>query len=152
MHIVSNIALISINETLIVQLVSFLIFLFLINRIMFRPLSHIMVEREEHLNEISANIEKSETELATINEQVRIQEMTAIETANQEKEKLEKEGAAQAKEILETSREEIAAIKKESQQFIDRQISKASQDIKAESEKLAVIIMEKVLDRRLANE
>ena len=49
MHIVSNIALISINETLIIQLVSFLIFLFLINRIMFRPLSHVMVERENHL-------------------------------------------------------------------------------------------------------
>jgi F-type H+-transporting ATPase subunit b len=152
MHIVSNIALISINETLIVQLISFLIFLFLINRIMFRPLSHVMVEREEHLNEISANIEKSETELARINEQVRIQEMTAIETANQEKKKLEQEGAAQANDILEKSLKEISAIKKESQQFIDRQISIARQDISAESEKLAVIIMEKVLDRRLANE
>jgi len=152
MHIVSNIALISINETLIVQLISFLIFLFLINRVMFRPLSHVMVEREEHLNEISANIEKSETELAEINEQVRIQEMAAIETANQEKKKLEQDGTTQANDILETSRNEIAGIKKESQQFIDRQISKARQDIKAESEKLAVIIMEKVLDRRLANE
>ena len=38
MQIISNIALISINETLIVQLISFLIFLFVINRIMFRPL------------------------------------------------------------------------------------------------------------------
>ena len=152
MHIVSNIALISINETLIVQLISFLIFLFLINRVMFRPLSHVMVEREEHLNEISANIEKSETELAEINEQVRSQEMAAIETANQEKKKLEQDGTTQANDILETSRNEIAGIKKESQQFIDRQISKARQDIKAESEKLAVIIMEKVLDRRLANE
>ena len=152
MHIVSNIALISINETLIIQLVSFLIFLFLINRIMFRPLSHVMVERENHLNEISANIEKSETELAEINEQVRIQEMTAIDTANQEKKKLEEDGATQANDILEKSRKEITAIKQESQQFIDRQIAKARQDIQTESEKLAVMIMEKVLDRRLANE
>ena len=38
MQIISNIALISINETLVVQLISFLIFLFIINRIMFRPL------------------------------------------------------------------------------------------------------------------
>ncbi|MEZ4552030.1 MAG: ATP synthase F0 subunit B [Desulfobacterales bacterium] len=152
MHIVSNIALISINETLIIQLVSFLIFLFLINRIMFRPLSHVMVERENHLNEISAHIEKSETELAEINEQVRIQEMTAIDTANQEKKKLEEDGATQANDILEKSREEITAIRQESQQFIDRQIAKARQDIQTESEKLAVMIMEKVLDRRLANE
>ena len=34
MEIVSNIALISINETLVVQLVSFLLFVFIINRVM----------------------------------------------------------------------------------------------------------------------
>ena len=39
MQIVSNVALISINETLVVQLISFLIFLFVINRIMFSSIA-----------------------------------------------------------------------------------------------------------------
>lgn len=152
MHIVSNIALISINETLFIQLISFLIFLFLINRIMFRPLSNVMVEREEHLNDITATIEKSEIELTEINEQVRNQELTAIQEANQQKKELEKDGTLAAKEILEESRKEIHTIKQESQQYIDSQISRAREEIKKESEKLAVVIMERVLDRRLVNE
>jgi len=45
MQIVSNVALISINETMVVQLISFLIFLFVINRVMFRPLRESMHER-----------------------------------------------------------------------------------------------------------
>ena len=152
MHIVSNIALISINETLIIQLISFLIFLFLINRIMFRPLQNVMGEREEHLQDITTHIEKSEIQLTEINEQVRAQELAAIQEANQQKKVLESDGATQANKILEESRKEIQTIKHESQQYIDGQISKAREDIKKESEKLAVIIMERVLDRRLAND
>lgn len=152
MHIVSNIALISINETLIIQLISFLIFLFLINRIMFRPLSNVMGEREEHLQDITTNIEKSEIQLTEINEQVRARELAAIQEANQQKKMLESDGTAQANKILEESRKEISAIKHESQLYIDGQISKAREEIKKESEKLAVIIMEQVLDRRLAND
>lgn len=152
MHIVSNIALISINETLIIQLISFLIFLFLINRIMFRPLQNVMGEREEHLQDITTHIEKSEIQLTEINEQVRAQELAAIQEANQQKKVLEADGTAQANKILEESRKEIQTIKHESQQYIDGQISKAREEIKKESEKLAVIIMERVLDRRLAND
>lgn len=152
MHIVSNIALISINETLFIQLISFLIFLFLINRIMFRPLQNVMGEREEHLQDITTHIEKSEIQLTEINEQVRAQELAAIQEANQQKKVLEADGTAQANKILDESRKEIQTIKLESQQYIDSQISKAREEIKKESEKLAVIIMEQVLDRRLAND
>ena len=150
MQIISTIGLITINETILIELISFLIFLFVINRIMFRPLSSVISEREEHINGISSDIEKSETQLAEMTEQVQAQELETIKEANQHKQNLEEDGTRQANTILDVSRKEIQAIKKESQQFIDRQISKARSEIKKESEKLAVQIMEKVLDRRLA--
>ena len=49
MEIVSKIALITINETLVIQLVSFLIFLFVINRMMFRPVSRYQYVLEHDL-------------------------------------------------------------------------------------------------------
>ena len=52
MQIVSNVALISINETFLVQLISFLIFLFIINRVMIRPLRGVMREREEYVEKL----------------------------------------------------------------------------------------------------
>ena len=56
MEIVSNIALISINETLVIQLVSFLLFVFIINRVMFRPLRSAMAERERYLARLNDEI------------------------------------------------------------------------------------------------
>ncbi len=150
MQVVSTIGLITINETVIIELISFLIFLFLINRIMFRPLRDVMGEREAHIESITSGIEKSKNQLTEMNVQVRAQELTAIKEANQHKKNLEEDGVIQAKNVLDESRKEIQAIKLESQQFINSQISKARVEIKNESQKLAVLIMEKVLDRRLA--
>lgn len=150
MQIVSTIGLITINETVFIELISFLIFLFLINKIMFRPLKDVMAEREEHISDISGSIEKSKNQLTEMDEQVRAQELAAIKEANHHKKSLEEDGTLQANAILDESRKEIQAIKQESQQFINSQIAKAKIEIKNESEKLAVLIMEKVLDRRLA--
>lgn len=151
MQIISNIALITINETLFIQLISFLIFLFLINRIMFRPLREIMTERENHISGIAGSLEDSKLKLTEMDEQVRAQEMEAIKSANRHKEALEEDANKAAKSILDESRQEILGIKQESQQFINNRISEARVEIKKESEKLAVVIMEKVLDRRLTN-
>ena len=150
MQVVSTIGLITINETVFIELISFLIFLFLINRIMFRPLRDVMGEREAHIESITSGIEKSKNQLTEMNEQVRAQELKAIKEANQHKKNLEEDGVIQAKTVLDESRKEIQAIKLESQQFINSQISKARVEIKNESQKLGVLIMEKVLDRRLA--
>ncbi len=150
MQVVSTIGLITINETIFIELISFLIFLFLINRIMFRPLRDIIHEREEHIDNITSSIEKSKNQLTEMNEQVRAQELTAIKEANQHKKSREEDGTIEANTVLEESRKEIQVIKQESQQFINSRISKARVEIKNESEKLAVLIMEKMLDRRLA--
>lgn len=150
MQIISTIGLITINETIFIQLISFLIFLFIINRIMFRPLQAVMTERKNHIAELAGSINQSKNQLTEMDEQVRTQELEAIKEARQHKKSLEDDATQQAKRFLEASRKEMLAIKQESQEVIDRQITKARAEIKKESEKLAVVIMEKVLDRRLA--
>ncbi len=150
MHIINNIALITINETLFIQLISFLIFLFLINRIMFRPLQRTIQQREEHIIGIASGIESSKNQLLEMESNLKIHEAATIKEASKHKDELEENGTRLAKEILDGSRQEILGIKQESQKFIDSQISKARAEIKNESVKLAVVIMEKVLDRRLA--
>ena len=63
MQIISNIALISINETFIVQIISFLIFLYIINRIMFKPLRSIMADRQNHIKSIQQDIVTADNKL-----------------------------------------------------------------------------------------
>jgi len=150
MQIIENIALITINETLFIQLISFLIFLFLINRIMFRPLRETIQQRETHIDEIAVGIKTTTQKLNDMDKELRKKEIEAVQEASKRKSELEDDGTLHAKEIMDHSRNEILGIKEETRQYIEKQISEARTELKSESEKVAVIIIEKVLDRRVA--
>ncbi|MEN8244827.1 MAG: ATP synthase F0 subunit B [Thermodesulfobacteriota bacterium] len=149
MQIVSNVALISINETMVVQLISFLIFLFVINRIMFRPLRKTIQEREHYVEGIRMDIEEAEKKLEQTMQDAR-DEDTAVRNAGlQMIAELEKQGNEEAGNIIAVAREEMAQMGGEARQDIDAQVAKARKTVVAEAEKLSVRVMEHVLDRRL---
>jgi len=148
MEIISNIALISINETLIVQVIGFLIFLFIINRIMFRPLRNVMADRDIHIERVKLDIDQARQEVDAMNSQIEEQEAAVRKEAFELKEQREKIGNQQAKEIFAVVRQEIADTSAKVQQDIDRKIAEARKSLQKESEALAGNIVEKILDRR----
>lgn len=150
MHIISNIALITINETLIVQLLSFLIFLFIINRIMFRPLQNVMNERVSYMDKIKIDTVDTVKELEDLTKKLKKQESDVRAQAFELKRELEESGSAKSAEIFASTREEINAIKEKAEADVNVQISEAKKHLQKESEALAINIMEKLLDRRLA--
>ena len=151
MQIVSNVALISINETLLVQLISFLIFVFIINRIMFRPLRESMEERERYIEGIRQDIGNSQKELETVVRQIREEDAAVRKASRQVTAELEKLGKQEANAIIASVRKEIVQSSNKARQEIDAQIVVARKSISDETGKLAVSIMERVLDRRLAS-
>jgi F-type H+-transporting ATPase subunit b len=150
MHIAHNVALISINATLVFQLISFLIFLFIINRLMLRPLRSAMGERENHINKIQQDIFDTENEFENLTNQLQQQESTVRTEVFQFQQELEAAGKQQAAETLDSTRKEIETLWDKAHKEIDAQISEARKDVARESEALAISIIEKVLDRRLA--
>ena len=152
MEIVSNIVMVSINETLFIELISFLIFLFLINRIMFRPLQSVMRERDTHIDGLGQDIQSAQDKIADLNRQLDAQERAAIDEANRHRNELEDAAANQAHAILEESNKRINAIKAENKEFVDKQIAEARKTLGSEAERLAMEMMEKILDRRLVRE
>lgn len=150
MQIVYNMALITINETLIVQLISFLIFLFIINRIMFRPLRRTMDERAAYVRKLQAEIEQSESELEKITDQIRTQESAARSEAIDLSKDMEALGTQEADEAFSLAKEKVLLRIDETRKAMDDQITDAIKDITAESESLADRIMEKLLDRELS--
>lgn len=149
MHITSNIALISINGTLVFQLISFLLFLFIINRLMFRPLRNVIKERDSHIGKIEVDIADKEKEFQNVTDQLQQQESTVKSEAFLLQRELEDAGSRQAAEILDAARKEIETLKETAQKEVDALISEASKDLSKASEALAISIMEKILDRRL---
>jgi F-type H+-transporting ATPase subunit b len=148
MEIISNIALISINETLIVQVIGFLIFLFVINRIMFRPLRNVMADRDIHIEGIKRDIVQAQKEVKSFASQIQEQDIAAREEAFELKDDLETAGSQQAKEIFESVKKEIIASSQKIQKEIAVRIAEERQTLEKESEALALDIIEKILDRR----
>ena len=107
MHIISNIALITINETLLVQLISFLIFLFIINRIMFRPLQNTMDERESYIGQINRDISDATQELQSLTNKLQAKEIEARDQAFEIQGEIEELGKNEAATIFASVQEEI---------------------------------------------
>ena len=147
MEIISNIALISINETLIVQVLSFLVFLFIINRIMFRPLRNVIRDRESYIQNLQNDIAAAEDEYESLTGQINKQERTLKKEAQRIYAKLEKAASQQSDEIIAVTRKEIDDLKKKAENEIKTQLIEARKQVQIESEALALSVMEKVLER-----
>lgn len=151
MEIISNIALITINETLIVQLISFLVFMFVLNRIMVQPLRKVMSERDAYIGRIELDISGAEKQLKDVSDQLKEKEFSIRKEAFKLREELEDSGKQKANQILETVREDISVLNEKARKDVDVQISEARTYIQTESERLALSVMEKILERRLVS-
>ena len=151
MEIISNIALISINETLIVQLVSFLVFLFILNRVMIRPLRKVSEERQDYIGNIETDISNAEQEFDRIRAQISDKEREARREAFALQEEIEAAGARSAGEIIDKTKSEIDQLRGEAQKELEGKLAAARQSIQSEAEALSVSIMEKLLNRRLSS-
>jgi F-type H+-transporting ATPase subunit b len=149
MQIISTVALISINETLIFQVISFLIFLFIINRILFRPLRRTMAEREVYIENVQKDIIDAQNQIKDLTKQIQKQEKAVRNEAFEQQAKLEASGDRQAAEILTSVRKEVNVSKEQARKDIEAQISAARKHIQKEAEDLAKKIIEKVLHRSL---
>ncbi len=148
-QIVSNIALISINATLVVQLISFLIFLFLINWIMIQPLRRTMAERARYLDRMKLDILEAEKEMTRLLKQLADREKSVRKEALLVTLEMENEGRRFASEIMRDVRQEVESFRKKARKTVSEKLTAARERLEQESEGLALSIMEKLLDRRL---
>ena len=151
MEIISNIALITINATLFHQLVAFLIFLFIINRIMFRPLRSVMAERDDIIEKIKLDTTNAGETIDRLNKDLKEREAEVRKEAFKVQHELEEKGKQESAEIMKSTLQEIEVLKDKNEAIVNAQIMEAKKDLQKESEALALNIMEKLLDRRLVS-
>ena len=152
MQIVSNIALISINETLIVQVISFLIFLFVINRIMFQPLLKTRGDRDQYLNQIAQDIVQAKEDVEQYTFEIEERRNTIRSEAFEINKELEAVGNQEATDIVDAAVKEVSTIREDTTQKLEAQLVEARKQVQKESEPLTIQIMEKILDRRISHE
>ncbi len=150
MEIISNIALISINETMVIQIISFLIFMLILNRVMIRPLRGSMSEREIYIEKLWTGIANSKKEMEEITTQIETHEASAREAAHSIQKETEALGNKEADGVLEAAKQDVTLLRKQTKAEIEAMLKVLQKSLQKESESIAVSFMEKTLSRRLA--
>lgn len=151
MEIISTIALISINETFFIQLLSFLLFLFVLNRVMFRPLIETINQRKDYLSGVQTDIEKAKSDLDELNRNLDEKRTQAIKEANAVIGAMDQEADHTSSKMIESARGRITQLRKETETKIDQELKSARAQLAGEVGTLTNAIMEKVLDRSLTS-
>jgi len=149
MQIVEKIELISINGTLFFQLISFLIFLFLINRIMIRPLRRQSGERIMHLESITRDIATAQSTCDALDHEMKTQADDVRQTASAMRDELESSGKKAAEELIAGTREQINAMRSRAQKENEAEIAAVRKQLSMEAETIAHQIMDSLLGRRI---
>ena len=137
MQVVENVALISINATLVVQLVSFLIFMVLLNKVMIRPLRTIMTERDAYIQQVGEDLAAAGEAFVQIADRIDSQEAQARKAAFQVREEIETAGRQSVAGLLAETKREIDDLRSAAQVETDLKIAAARKDLQDEAEMLS---------------
>ena len=142
--------MIRINATLVLQVVHLLLLVFILNRLMFKPILKLMDERNGYMDKSKTEIRDLESEAERLKREYLSLENQARKKASGESLELKKAGVAQVEAMIDESQEEVASIRRESETKIESQFAKARPSIQSEATVLAEEIVERLIGRRVA--
>lgn len=142
--------MISINATLILQVIQFLILVFVMNHLLFRPILKLSRERSEHLKKKMDEIENISLEAERLRNELLARELDARRQASKERIDLRSDGMMKVDEFIDESRNQVTTIRATAEEEASTQVSKAEPYLKGEAAALADQIIERVIGRRIA--
>ncbi len=141
--------MIEINLTIVIQILQFLIVVFVLNRLLFRPISQVIDERQGKISAWEENTrnlkETASLKLEDYEKQLRKERVQARE--NQEQ--LNQELKQKEEENLRAVSEEAAQIVASTQQALAEERERLRLELRHQATELSQILVEKVLGRRL---
>jgi F-type H+-transporting ATPase subunit b len=137
---------------LLAQIVNFLILLFILNRILFKPLLKVLDERKQKIAQSLKEAEQISAELAQAEKKSR----EIISSANLKAEELvstAKEAASQIRlEAQNQAKEEAEKILKKSKETVELEREKMRSSLRRELMEVVVLATEKILGKSLSKE
>lgn len=137
------------DYTIFIQIIAFLVLIYILNVLLYKPILSIINRRRKQLEEMENEIklfnESVDKRAAEYEDKLKSAKTNAAEL----KKEIIKEGAEQAKKMVDAVRNEIPLMTQEFQQKMEKEIQKARQVLDSQSRKLSLEIAEKVLGRRV---
>lgn len=141
--------MVSLDYSLGIQIVNFLLLIFILNVLLYKPILGMIDRRKKQLEESESEIkrlqESVEQKMAAYEEKLRQAKAAAVE----QKSEIIGQGAEEAKTVIESVRAELPGIMEHFRVQMDGEIAAARKILTDQSQKLSVEIAEKVLGRSL---
>ena len=141
--------MVNIDYTVFIQLVLFLLLIWILNQVLYKPLLQIMDRRKEILDKAQEEVktvqETIDRRVAAYEEKIRAAKMEAMG----QKGDLAKEGADAAKVITDKAKGEIAGLMGEFQAKLEKELASARDLLRNQSRVISLEIAEKVLGRSI---
>lgn len=141
--------MVSVNSTLIIQIINFVFLIWALNLVLYRPIRRIINERNEKVEGLESGIESYEQGAVEKDKELNEGIRKAREKGAAQKEAMENEARELEKqkvaEINEKARQELAQVREQ----VGRDMEAARQSLESEVEQFAVEISKKILGRAL---
>lgn len=141
--------MISINATLVAQIILFLITLFFLNRLLIRPIMKVVQNRLQFFQETEDEILALEKETEELKRRFSQLQTDARKDAFSKSDQLKKAGNIQASEHMDQSRDEAASIRGEGEARAEAEKEKQRPFLKDQALVLSGDIVEKLIERRI---
>jgi F-type H+-transporting ATPase subunit b len=142
--------MVEINLTIVIQVVQFLILVYILNRILFKPTSQTMEERH-------SKIVAWEEKTRTLQERVRTKIASYERELEKAKVKAQEEQKQLSKELNQKEEERLQALFDEalqmvasSKQALQEETERLRQELRRQAEEMAQMVTEKVLGRKVS--
>ena len=142
--------MISINATIVLQVVHFLILAFILNRLMFQPILKLIRERAAYIEKTKNDTKNLEDESNRLQHDYLAREKGERNRATLKRSQLRGEGMIEAEKYLSKSREEVVSLRKEAEEKAKRESEKTRPSLEHEAAVLAEDIIERLIGRRIA--
>ena len=142
--------MVEINLTIVIQVVQFLILVFILNRILFKPISRAIEERD---GRIDAWEEKTRTLQETVRTKIESYEKELVEVkarVQEEQEQISNELKEREEEKVGAVFEEAAQIVASTKQTLQEETERLRQELRRQAEEMAQMVTEKVLGRKVS--
>ena len=141
--------MVSINATLVLQVIHLLVLIFILNRLMFRPILKLTGERDSFLEKSRLDMRNMETEVERLRRVFLCKEGEARKNASREGMDLKNAAMREVEEMLEKSSRSAASIRAQAEETAKKQVQTTKPLLDGEARTLADDIVARVIGRRL---
>jgi len=141
--------MISLNATIVVQVILFLILLVVLNRLMIRPLHQLVMEREAEVRRKKGELASAQEALRKVADEYQKRLKEAEIEARAVHVEIHREAVAEASEVLRDVQQRVTALRKKVQKEVAEELERARKEVIPQAEALSFEITQRVVGRRL---